>query len=127
MGQGKRRKSPQGYDEDNASLDKFCKIKAKKEEKHKKSATNDDIAGWELEGGKTQNGETTTKGGKLHDFRCPSLTLSTVIACGIQQPFPLLLEPLLISPGGIRIIQIVPESRLLVGLFRSSQSAARPG
>jgi hypothetical protein len=35
----KRRKSPQGY-EDNASLDKFCKIKANKEEKHKKSATN---------------------------------------------------------------------------------------
>lgn len=32
-GEGKE-KSPQGYDEDNASLDKFCKIKAKKE-KHK--------------------------------------------------------------------------------------------
>jgi hypothetical protein len=30
----KKEKSPQGYDEDNASLDKFCKIKAKKE-KHK--------------------------------------------------------------------------------------------
>lgn len=26
-------KSPQGYDEDNASLDKFCKIKGKKREK----------------------------------------------------------------------------------------------
>jgi hypothetical protein len=27
-----KRKGPQGYDEDNASLDKFCKIKAKKGE-----------------------------------------------------------------------------------------------
>lgn len=28
----RKRKGPQGYDEDNASLDKFCKIKAKKGE-----------------------------------------------------------------------------------------------
>lgn len=34
----KKKKSPQGYDEDNASLDKFCKIKAK--EKHKVDQLN---------------------------------------------------------------------------------------
>lgn len=37
----KRKKGPQGYDEDNASLDKFCKIKAKKE-KHRV----DQLQGW---------------------------------------------------------------------------------
>lgn len=37
----RKRKGPQGYDEDNASLDKFCKIKAKKE-KHKV----DQLQGW---------------------------------------------------------------------------------
>jgi len=33
----KKKKSPQGYDEDNASLDKFCKTKAKGKEKNTKS------------------------------------------------------------------------------------------
>jgi hypothetical protein len=33
----KKKKGPQGYDEDNASLDKFCKTKAKGKEKNTRS------------------------------------------------------------------------------------------
>jgi hypothetical protein len=94
----------------NASLDKFCKIKAKKEEKHKKSATNgaEEIAGngnWGVEEEKHKMGDDN-KGGKLHDFRCPRIRHCPRLShAGIQQPFPPSSNLFKISPGGIRIIQ----------------------
>jgi hypothetical protein len=113
----------------NASLDKFCKIKAKKEEKHKKSATNgaEEIAGngnWGVEEEKHKMGDDN-KGGKLHDFRCPRIRHCPRLShAGIQQPFPPSSNPLLnFSRGNQNYPKLFPESRLLVGLFRSSQRA----
>ena len=116
----------------NASLDKFCKIKAKKEEKHKKSATNGQkrlratgIGGVEEE--KHKMGDDN-EGEKLQTSGAPNSTLSTIIACGNPAAILPFLEPLLNFSRGIRIIQIV--SRISpVGRFVSlePESAGWPG